>query len=87
MTQGIATAPGQPLWTPKAPLATSTHLFKDFVNAKRGLRLETYQDLYAWSVTDIDSFWADCWEYTGTKFSTDYTQVLEGGRTMDEVPQ
>ncbi|KAJ2829127.1 hypothetical protein IWW50_001023 [Coemansia erecta] len=87
MTQGTEATPSQPMWVPKAPLATNAHKFKDFVNAKRGLRLLTYDDLYAWSVDDIEAFWADCWEYTGTKFSASYTQVLESGKAMDSVPK
>ncbi|KAJ2164056.1 hypothetical protein GGH16_004738, partial [Coemansia sp. RSA 560] len=86
MTQETKTASSKPLWIPEAPLDTNTHKFKDFVNAKRGLHLETYEELYAWSVTDIESFWADCWAYTGTKASANYTHVLESGKTMDNVP-
>ncbi|KAJ2426061.1 hypothetical protein GGF47_002305 [Coemansia sp. RSA 2524] len=87
MTQETKTASSKPLWIPEAPLDTNTHKFKDFVNAKRGLHLETYEELYAWSVTDIESFWADCWAYTGTKASANYTHVLESGKTMDNVPK
>ncbi|KAJ2746647.1 hypothetical protein GGI20_001148 [Coemansia sp. BCRC 34301] len=77
----------EPLWTPNDPTVTSTYKFKQFVNAKRGLSLETYGDLYAWSVTDIESFWADVWEFTGTVSSKQCTRVLESGKTMDQIPK
>ncbi|KAJ2781670.1 hypothetical protein H4R18_002723 [Coemansia javaensis] len=82
-----ASAGQQPLWTPAAPLATNTHRFRAYVNEKRGLSLETYEDLYAWSVADIEAFWADVWDYTGTRHSAGYTQVLEEGKAMDAVPK
>ncbi|KAI9479821.1 hypothetical protein BX667DRAFT_494696 [Coemansia mojavensis] len=77
----------KPLWSPSSPLNTNTHKFKDFVNSKRGLQLKTYEDLYSWSVADIEAFWADCWEFTGTKYSQPYTQVLESDKPMDQVPK
>ncbi|KAJ2095123.1 hypothetical protein GGI09_005029, partial [Coemansia sp. S100] len=77
----------KPLWTPKDAAATGTFKFKQFVNSKRELSLETYDELYAWSVTDIESFWADVWEFTGTVSSEQYTQVLESDKTMDQIPR
>ncbi|KAJ2822102.1 hypothetical protein FBU31_004690, partial [Coemansia sp. 'formosensis'] len=47
----------------------------------------TYDDLYAWSVTDIESFWADVWEFTGTVCSEQCTRVLESEKTMDQIPK
>ncbi|KAJ1824962.1 hypothetical protein LPJ60_000335 [Coemansia sp. RSA 2675] len=89
MTQLLSTSePEQrPLWTPKDVTATGTFRFKQFVNSKRGLSLETYDDLYAWSVTDIESFWADVWEFTGTVSSEQYTQILESEKAMDQIPK
>ncbi|KAJ2721967.1 hypothetical protein GGI07_003617 [Coemansia sp. Benny D115] len=81
----VDTATPQPLWVPKSPQATNTHKFRRFVNSKRGLALETYDDLYQWSVSDIESFWSDVWEYTGTVSSQPYTQVLEKNKKMDEI--
>ncbi|KAI9501604.1 hypothetical protein BX070DRAFT_204953 [Coemansia spiralis] len=77
----------QLLWMPKNPEATATHKFKEFVNVKRSLALVTYSDLYTWSVTDIEAFWSDVWEYTGTVFSTNYSLVLEGDKLMDQIPK
>ncbi|KAJ2807880.1 hypothetical protein H4R20_001096 [Coemansia guatemalensis] len=77
----------EPLWKPQMPLATATHKFKEFVNAKRGLELGTYEELYIWSVAHIELFWGDVWEYTGTKSSLDYTCILESDKAMDEIPK
>ncbi|KAJ2161599.1 hypothetical protein GGF46_001369 [Coemansia sp. RSA 552] len=75
------------LWSPKAPLETATHRFRMFVNEKHGLDLASYEDLYAWSVADIEAFWASVWDYTGTKSSAGYKKVLENDRYMDQIPK
>ncbi|KAJ1664531.1 hypothetical protein EV178_004044 [Coemansia sp. RSA 1646] len=62
-------------------------MFREFVNKKRQLSLATYEELYAWSVTDIEAFWSDVREYTGTVFSKGCTDVLEKDKTMDQVPK
>ncbi|KAJ2081803.1 hypothetical protein H4R24_002067 [Coemansia sp. RSA 988] len=77
----------EPLWKPRTPLATTTHRFREFVNSKRGLALDTYEELYTWSVTHIEMFWDDVWEYTGTKHSSDYICTLERDKAMDEIPK
>ncbi|KAI8324965.1 acetoacetate-CoA ligase [Martensiomyces pterosporus] len=87
MTQPETTSTNQPLWVPKNPEATNTHKFRQYVNGKRGLNLDTYEDLYTWSVTDIEAFWSDVWDYTGTVYSESYSAVLERGRTMDQIPK
>ncbi|KAJ1896045.1 hypothetical protein LPJ66_004224 [Kickxella alabastrina] len=86
-TSTSSAASQQALWMPKNPAQTNTHTFRRFVNAKRGLSLETYDELHAWSVDDIESFWSDVWEYTGTVSSKPYSQVLEQGKAMDEIPK
>ncbi|KAJ2706717.1 hypothetical protein FB645_001321 [Coemansia sp. IMI 203386] len=77
----------QPLWTPKDPHATNTYKLMSYVNAKRSLSLKTYDEFYAWSVDDVEAFWADVWEYTGTVFSQPYADVLQKNKHMDEIPK
>ncbi|KAK7049509.1 hypothetical protein VNI00_005540 [Paramarasmius palmivorus] len=52
-----------PLYQP-ANSDTATHRFKDRVNAKYGLSLDSYEDLYKWSTSCIDDFWSTVWEET-----------------------
>jgi len=44
---------------------------------KKGLRLDSYQALWQWSVTELEAFWASLWEYFGILASTPYRQVLD----------
>src|SRR4051794_14130988 len=34
-----------------------------------------YHELWEWSTTDIENFWASVWEYCGVKASSSYTEV------------
>lgn len=53
------------LFTPDDPYTTS-RLFRFLreVNEKHGLGLESYEDLYQWSVSNIDLFWSHVWDHT-----------------------
>src|SRR5699024_12058859 len=33
------------------------------MNTKHGLTMNSYLDLWEWSVTELDTFWTDIWEY------------------------
>ena len=72
MTNGHA--PSE-LW--KHPDARNTQMwaFKDQINNKYGLKLQTYNDLYQWSIDNVSDFWADTWEFTAIKASKPYDDV------------
>lgn len=54
----------EPLFTPSHVESAPTHRFIGRVNAKYGLSLETYHDLYRWSTTEVDRFWSEVWDFT-----------------------
>ena len=41
---------------------------------RRGLRFVGYDDLHAWSVTDLAGFWSSIWEYFGIKADLSYAK-------------
>lgn len=53
------------LFSPVDPQTTS-RLFRFLreINEKYDLSLETYQDLYQWSISSIDLFWFHVWDHT-----------------------
>lgn len=53
------------LFSPDDPHNT-TRLFRFLreVNDKHRLRLESYQDLFQWSISNIDLFWSRVWDHT-----------------------
>src|SRR5260370_42529415 len=74
---------GDLLWTPsKARRDRSQVLrFMQWLKEHRGLRLESYDALWHWSVTDLESFWRAIWDYFGIQASAPFDTVL-GRRSM-----
>ncbi len=77
-------APRLPLWTPseaRRSHANLTHFIKQ-LNQTHHLSLSSDSELYSWSITEIDDFWASMWEYAGIKASRTYDAVLENINTF-----
>jgi acetoacetyl-CoA synthetase len=69
----------KPLWIPSEERKRQANMtrFIEFVNAKYGLQLQTYHELYQWSIENIPDFWAAMWDFAGIKASQPYTQVVD----------
>src|ERR687886_2298766 len=59
-----------PLWTPPAELVERAVMTRYM----RAQGYETYEELWRWSVGDLDAFWASLWDFFGVDGS--YEQVL-----------
>ncbi|KAF5017650.1 hypothetical protein F66182_10400 [Fusarium sp. NRRL 66182] len=57
--------PKNALWNPQNVAGTNTAKFISHVNEKRGLQLQTYHDLYQWSVGQktFQDFWTDAYNW------------------------
>ncbi len=66
------------LWTPSQALQDSSNIraYMRWLEATRGLRFATYDDLWRWSVADLEAFWESLWEYFQIRSATPYTRVL-----------
>ncbi|MQA04087.1 MAG: acetoacetate--CoA ligase [Streptosporangiales bacterium] len=77
--------PAEPrvLWEPPANVRETTRIgaYLRWLEEAKGRHFATYQDLWQWSVDDLDGFWASIWEYFQIRSHTPYTEVL-GNRTM-----
>ena len=71
-------AAGEILWEPPSDCWTTTQIgqFTTWLASTRGLRFGTYHELWEWSVTDIEAFWAAMWEYFEIRSSTPFEAVL-----------
>ncbi|MCF0049676.1 acetoacetate--CoA ligase [Dyadobacter sp. LJ53] len=69
----------QPLWKPGRALLEQSNLKKymDWLFVKRGLYFRSYQDLWDWSVTDLEDFWESLWLYFNIKSHDLYLEVLQ----------
>jgi acetoacetyl-CoA synthetase len=68
-----------PLWEPSEARKRDANItrFIQGVNSRHGKRLETYGELYQWSVEAIPEFWAAVWDFVGIKASRKYDRVVE----------
>ncbi|HKY74564.1 MAG TPA: AMP-binding protein, partial [Acidimicrobiia bacterium] len=53
------------LWAPPPDVLTRSRLghYLRWLEEHRGLRFADYQQLWDWSVTDLEAFWTSIWEY------------------------
>src|SRR6266496_3103273 len=68
-----------PLWIPSEERRRVANItgFIDEVNARYKLNLDSYKELYQWSVQNIPDFWAAMWDFGEIKASKPYDQVVE----------
>jgi acetoacetyl-CoA synthetase len=74
---------GDLLWTPSKARRERSRVrrYMQWLEEHRGLRLDSYDELWRWSVTDLESFWHSIWDYFGIQASAPFTRVL-GRRSM-----
>ncbi len=68
----------QPLWQPSAERMEKTNMnkFIQLVNERFGKQYTNCDELYNWSVENIEDFWALIWEVGGIIASKPYEQVV-----------
>ncbi|MGB5983904.1 MAG: acetoacetate--CoA ligase [Desulfobacterales bacterium] len=74
----------QKLWEPALERIQASNMFRfmDAVNQKHNLDLATYAELWEWSVTHIEDFWAEMWDFVGIQASRPFDQVVDDAAKM-----
>lgn len=70
------------MWKPDAALKSSANI-KQYMNwlfVKKGLYFNSYDELWHWSVTDIESFWESLWDYFNIRKTDLHRSVLRRSR-------
>jgi acetoacetyl-CoA synthetase len=69
---------GDILWTPRPDWRETTEIGRlmNWLRDERGVECSSYDELYRWSVSDLEGFWAALWDFFGIRASTPYEQVL-----------
>jgi acetoacetyl-CoA synthetase len=69
---------GKILWQPSQTQINNSKLmdFIKFVNHNYDFSINTYDELYNWSVTEIEQFWESIWKYSRIVHSNSYDIVL-----------
>ncbi|MDQ3862411.1 MAG: acetoacetate--CoA ligase, partial [Actinomycetota bacterium] len=72
------TAEGTPLWEPSEELKENARIssYMEWLEDEKDLSFRDYNELWEWSVTDLEGFWASVWEYYGIEASKPYERVL-----------
>ena len=75
--------PGQVLWTPPADARQRFVLgrYLEWLRTERGRDFPGYDELWRWSVSDLEGFWSSIWEFFEVHAHTPYERVL-GSRDM-----
>jgi len=74
------------LWRHSDHKSTRMWEFKELINKKYGLKLNSYDDLHQWSIDNITEFWGETWHFTGIKASKPYDKILEPNAPMFPRP-
>ena len=74
---------GKWLWQPSKKFQENANMtkFMNWLIEARGLHFDTYDELWKWSVSDIEGFWSAVWQFFDIKAHTPYKNVLSS-RTM-----
>ncbi|MCC7412289.1 MAG: acetoacetate--CoA ligase [Gammaproteobacteria bacterium] len=69
---------GDLLWTPDTAFRERARMtdYMRWLARERGVRVEDYDALWRWSVTDVEDFWESIWDYFGMRSPTPYECVL-----------
>jgi acetoacetyl-CoA synthetase len=76
-------AEGQLLWTPRPEFARRSNVarYLDWLNRTGRARVADYGELWRWSVTELEEFWASVWDYFEIESTAPYERVVDR-RTM-----
>jgi acetoacetyl-CoA synthetase len=73
---------GDLLWTPGPARVNRSHLkaFMRWLAQERGLRFDRYDQLWQWSVDELEVFWQSIWDYFDVQSSAPHECVLANRR-------
>ena len=74
---------GDLVWSPSADALERSRVgqFMAWLRRRRGVDTASHEELWRWSVTDLDGFWSAVWEYFDVTSHASVTSVL-ANRTM-----
>lgn len=79
----MSSAPSQtPLWEPTPADLKRAEMtrFMRWAGERNGREFADYDELWRWSVDELEQFWASIWEFCGVRCSKPYEQVLDERR-------
>jgi acetoacetyl-CoA synthetase len=76
----VTAASPEALWHPSAELVEGSRLtgYMRWLQSERGLRFDSYEELWRWSVDDLDGFWGSIWDFFEVRADGEREPVLAG---------
>ena len=70
---------GEIIWEPSPQRKANTILIQyiNWLKEKKGLSFNEYNELWKWSVEELENFWESIWEFFDVKATVKYQQILE----------
>ena len=70
--------PTHKLWEPSDSFKENSHLqhYKKWLKQNLNLEFKCYQDLWQWSITNVEEFWKSIWNYFNVISHSPYKNVL-----------
>ena len=70
----------KPIWVPSKERSEQSNLslYLLDISNKNGLNISTYNQLYDWSMNNIEDFWESIWELAQMRHSRKYNSILTG---------
>jgi len=74
----MAVTEGTTLWTPSSQRIETANLthYTEWAAERTGRSFSSYDELWRWSTTDLEGFWASLWDYFDIRASMPYDEVL-----------
>jgi acetoacetyl-CoA synthetase len=68
----------KPLWTPAVERAAASEMarYMTWAGERRGEPFAGYEELWRWSIDELEDFWGSIWEFCGVRASKPYERVL-----------
>jgi acetoacetyl-CoA synthetase len=75
----------EPLWIPSAERVSSSNMtsFMRYAELVAGKPFHNYNELYEWSITELEEFWKSIWVLSGTIHSKEYSRILSANVIPD----
>ncbi|MHB8262587.1 MAG: acetoacetate--CoA ligase [Acidimicrobiales bacterium] len=82
METANGTANRKLLWSPSREHMDTSRLaeYMHWLAEERGLHFESYDQLWEWSVADLDGFWSSVWSYFGVRSQVPFKVALADSR-------
>ncbi len=80
-------AEGALLWQPSDQVINNATItrYMNWLKERSGLDFKTYDELWQWSVTNLEDFWGSLWHFFETKASQPFSKVITGKKMPGAV--